>query len=267
MRVPTIVPGAEAGHGVHRRRRAVLLLALASAPLLAAPLAAQRRGGDGYRFEAPRGTLTVRMGVAQPTAGGGLFDFVRDQLTLSSGSFTGVHVGADFAVPVTPQLAVQFGAATLVRSVGSEYRDFVGTDDLPIVQQTAFQRTPLTLGLQWHLVPTGRRVGRLAWVPARLAPYLAAGGGLMHFRFRQEGEFLDANAASLDIFRSTLTTQGWAPMGFLALGTTWSLTPGLALTGELRREQARGTTSGGFRDFRHIDLAGTSATVGLTFRY
>lgn len=267
MRVPTIVPGTEAGHGVHRRRRTVLLLALASAPLLAAPLAAQRSGGDGYRFEAPRGTLTVRMGVAQPTAGGGLFDFVRDQLTLSSGSFTGVHVGADFAVPVTPQLAVQFGAATLVRSVGSEYRDFVGTDDLPIVQQTAFQRTPLTLGLQWHLVPTGRRVGRLAWVPARLAPYLAAGGGLMHFRFRQEGEFLDANAASLDIFRSTLTTQGWAPMGFLALGTTWSLTPGLALTGELRRDQARGTTSGGFRDFRHIDLAGTSATVGLTFRY
>jgi hypothetical protein len=265
MRVPTIVPGAEAGHGVYRRRRAVLLLALASAPLLATPLAAQRRGGDGYRFEAPRGTLTIRMGVAQPSAASGLFDFVRDELTLGSGAFTGVNVGADFAVPLSSQLALQFGVGTQQRSVASEYRDFVGTDDLPITQRTAFQRTPLTVGVQWHVVPTGRQVGRLAWVPSRLAPYLAAGGGMMHFRFRQEGEFVDAQ--SYDVFRSTMNTQGWAPVGFLAAGTTLSLTPGVALALELRREQARGTTAGAFRDFRHIDLAGTSATVGLTFRY
>jgi hypothetical protein len=265
MRVPTIGPGADAGHDARRRRRTLLALALASAPLVASPLAAQRRGGDGYRFQAPRGTLTLRLGVAQPSAASGLFDFVRDELTLGTGAFTGVNVGADFAVPVTSRLALQFGAGTQQRSVGSEYRDFVGTDDLPITQRTAFQRTPLTVGVQWHLVPTGQQVGRLAWVPARLAPYLSAGGGMMHFRFRQEGEFVDAQ--SYDVFRSTMNTQGWAPVGFLAAGTTLSLTPGLALALELRREQARGSTAGPFRDFRHIDLAGTSATVGLTFRY
>lgn len=240
-------------------------VAFAGVALLAHPASAQPRGGNGYLFRAPRAALTVRLGVAHPTASGGLFDFVRKELTLGAGSFTGVNAGAELAVLVAPRLAVQFGASAQHRATGSEYRDLVGTDDLPISQTTTFQRTPLWAGVQWHLVPVGERVGRLAWVPNRVVPYVAAGGGVMHYRFRQDGEFVEAG--SLDIFRSELTTRGWAPMGLAAVGTAVSVSPTVALTMEFRREQARGGTAGSFRDFRRIDLAGTSATVGLTFRY
>lgn len=247
-------------------RGALLLLLAATGSVLSAGRAgSQPRGGEGYLFRPPSAALTLRMGVAHPAAGGGLFTFVRDQLTLGSGAFTGINAGADFGVMLSPRLAVQVGAAVQYRTTPSEYRDFVGTDDLPIGQETTFQRAPLWAGLQWHLVPIGERVGRLAWVPNRLVPYVAAGGGLMHYRFRQDGEFVDAE--SLDIFRSTMSSGGWAPMGFAAAGATVSLTPRVALSMELRREQARGTTAGSFRDFRTIDLSGTSATVGLTFRY
>lgn len=242
---------------------AVAALGVAGGPWR--PVQAQPRGGDGYLFRAPRGALTVRLGVAQPSARSPLFDFVRKELTLGDGAFAGLNIGADFALPVTPSLSVQFGAGTQVRTASSEYRNFVGTDDLPITQRTVFQRTPLTAGVQWTLVPAGRTIGRLAWVPARLVPYIAAGGGVMHHVFRQEGEFVDAK--TLDVFRSTMASRGWAPMGYLAAGTALTLTPGTALTMELRRDQARGTAGGAFRDFGRIDLAGTSATVGLTFRY
>lgn len=253
---------------LRRLTQRTLLAAVASgsAMLLVPGLAhAQARGGEGYRFRAPSTALTIRMGVAHPAASGGLFDFVREQLTLGGGAFTGVNAGADMAVMLSPRVAVHVGAAVQHRATSSEYRDFVGTDDLPISQTTTFQRAPLWAGVQWHLLPVGERVGRLAWVPNRVVPYLAAGGGLMHYRFRQDGEFVEAG--SLDIFRSEMTTSGWAPLGFAAVGTAVALSPGVALTMEVRRDQARGATAGSFRDFRRIDLAATSATVGLTFRY
>jgi len=241
------------------------VLAVAAALLPVQAAGAQSRGGDGYLFRAPAAALTVRAGVAHPSAAGGLFDFVREELTLGPASLTGVNLGAEFSLMATPRFALQLGAAWLARTAGSEYRDFVGTDDLPIAQQTTFQRTPLWAGVQWNLLPVGERVGRLAWVPNRFVPYLSAGGGMMHFRFRQVGEFVDAE--SLDIFESTLTTGGWAPLGYVAAGTTLALSPGVGLTVEVRRDQARGTAAGSFRDFRRIDLSGSSATVGLTFRY
>ena len=163
------------------------------------------------------------------------------------------------------QLSLQFGVANHQRSAGSEYRKFVGDDDLPINQRTTFHRIPVTAGVQWNLVPAGRTLGRLAWVPTRVVPYVAAGGGFMSYRFRQQGEFIDAQ--SLDIFRSTMESRGWAPVGYLAAGTTFNVSPDVGITMELRRDQARGETYGAFRDFRTIDLASTSATVGFTFRY
>ena len=48
---------------------------LAALPVL--PLSAQSGGGDGYLFSAPHATLSIRGGLARPTASSDVFSFVK----------------------------------------------------------------------------------------------------------------------------------------------------------------------------------------------
>lgn len=234
--------------------------------LVAAPtLSAQARGGDGFLFSPPRATWSVRGGFAQPTASSDVFSFVTERLTVNRGDFGGLSLATDLAFRVHPRVDVLVGTGINTRVARSEYRDFVDTDDLPIEQRTTFRRIPLTAGLKLHLRPEGRSVSSLAWVPTRMAPYLAAGGGMMHYVFQQDGDFIDFK--TLDVFRSTLKSVDLSAMAFGAVGTTYSLSPHIGLNAELRYEQSRGNLSSDFRDFAPIDLSGVGLTAGFLFRF
>jgi hypothetical protein len=256
-----------------------MLKRLSIALLVALPvtLSAQARGGDGYLFKRPLGSLTIRAGAARPNANGSVFDFVSGLLMprgstntnagLSPSDYSAFSGSLEAAFNLTPRAELVVGAAMSRRRVDSEYRKWVDNNDKPIEQMTRFSRTPLTVGLKWNLAPAGRAVSRLVWVPNRLVPYVAAGGGMMQWRFQQEGDFVDFQTNTLDVFKSTLQDKGWAPMAYAATGLSWSINPSLAVTGEARYDMASAPLRGSFSGFDKISLSGVGLSAGFQVRY
>jgi hypothetical protein len=225
------------------------------------------RGGDGYLFRRPTGTFSLRAGATRPNATGGIFDFASGLLTLSPSRYAGFSAAGEASVALGQQAELVFGISVNRRKVPSEYRDWTDNRDRPIEQSTNLDRLPISMGLKWNLRPTGRSLGRLAWVPNRLVPYVAAGGGAMQWRFRQEGDFVDFQSPAREVFRSTLQDRGWAALGYAATGVAWNVRPDLAVTGEARYDISRAPLRGDFDGFQHIGLSGVGLTAGLMFRY
>ncbi len=238
---------------------------LLAALVPATQMSAQARGGDGFLFSPPHATLSIRGGFARPSASSDVFSFVTKRLTVDRGDFSGLSLATDLAFRVHSRADVLVGTGISTRVTRSEYRDFVDTDDLPIEQRTTFRRIPITAGLKLHLRSEGRTISKLAWVPNKLSPYVAAGGGMMYYLFKQDGDFVDFRTN--DVFRTSLRSTDVSAMAFGSVGTTYSLTPHVGLNAELRYEHARGALSSDFRDFSPIDLSGVGLTAGFLFRF
>jgi len=162
---------------------------------------------------------------------------------------------------------VQVSASSATRQVRSEYRDFVDNNDLPIEQATRLRRTAISVGVRYNLVPAGRAISRLAWVPTKLVPYVAAGGGAMRYRFQQEGDFVDFRSANQAVFRAKLGADGWAPLAYAATGLTWALLPSVAVNTEVRYDHSRAFIAGDFTGFDRTALSGVALSTGLQFRF
>lgn len=219
----------------------------------------------------PKATLTLRGGVTRPNASDGVFAVTGSNgqrlLTLGPDNFLGATFGADIGVPLSQRIELQFSASTANRRAESEYRDFVDNSDLPIEQASRLRRAPLSVGLRYNVVPAGRSVSRLAWVPAKFVPYVAAGGGAMYYKFQQEGDFVDFRSADLDVFTAKLDAKGWAPLAYAATGVTWSVHPAVAINTEMRYDHSRAPLKGDFTGFGETGLSGLGLTTGLQFRF
>jgi hypothetical protein len=243
--------------------RGALLAALGA---LAAPsTASAQRSGDGFLFGQPAGTFTLRGGFDRASAGSDVFSQAIDQLTLGRNDFSALSVGADLAFRLAPRLDVAFGAAYSGSEAPSEFRDFVDQDDLPIEQSTTLRRVPLTASLKAYLAPRGRSIGRFAWVPSKIAPYVGGGGGAMWYRFQQQGDFVDFETN--EIFPDELESSGWTPTGHALAGIDVSLGPRFLLTGEGRYTWARASLGNDFVGFDRIDLSGFALTAGVAVRF
>ncbi len=236
---------------------------LASA--LALPTALHGQSGNGFLFGRPHVTVSLRGGVAQPTASSDVFAFSSQRLTLGRGDYLGGAYGLELGLRVAERLDVQIGVAYSNRKANSEFRDWIDNNDKPIEQTTSFRRTPITLGLKYYLTSPGRTLGRLAWIPARIAPYVSAGGGVMSYDYRQSGDFVDFK--SFDVFHSTLSSHALAAMVYGAAGVDYSLTPNLSVMTEARYDASRAKMNNDFQGFNHIDLSALAVTAGLNVRF
>lgn len=246
--------------------------ALAAALALAEPSGAQT-GGKGFLFREPPGSFSIRGGLSSATARSDLFDEVMGNLTLDRGDFLGGAVAADvgIALPGT-RLELVLGTGFATTAARSEYRDFVEEgpttspdDDLPIAQTTTFRRIPVTAGIKAYLTSRGRTIGRFAWVPSRVTPYLGAGGGATWYRFRQEGDFMDFE--TLNIATRLYESSGWGPLGYVGGGLDVTLSPHVALTADARYQYAWSTPNLDFADYDRMDLSGVLTTLGFNFRF
>lgn len=233
--------------------------------LAATSTAGAQGGGDGFLFRPPTGSITLRGGVDRALGNSDVFDFARDRLTLGANAFTGFHVGADVGIHLTDRVGLIIGASHARSSARSEFRRFIDQDDQAIEQTTRLARTPVGATVRAYLTPRGRTIGRFAWVPARVAPYVGVGGGTMWYRFVQDGDFVDEE--TLDVFPATLRSSSWTPTAHGVAGIEFSLSPHVALATEARYDWARATMSDDFRDFDRIDLSGLVATAGLSLRF
>jgi hypothetical protein len=236
--------------------------ALAALGWLAAPLSAQQ---PDFLFRTPKVSLGLKGGYAVAKASGEIFEFTREQLTLGRRDFDAPAFGGQLAIQLAPRLDLAFDLTVSETRVRSEFRDWVGTDDLPIEQTTQFRRVPFTVGVKKYLKDRGRPIGSFAWIPTRWAPYLGASAGWVWYRFHQNGEFVDFE--TLDIFGDTFTSRGKAPTLHVYGGADWSLGPQFFMTAEARYAWARAEMGTDFVDFDPMDLSGLQATVGISVRF
>jgi hypothetical protein len=251
-----------------RTLRPAITFLLGTLLLAAAPLHAQTTG-KGFFFKQPAASLTLRGGFALGGFGGdsSIYAFTRRELTLGRGAYHAPSFGADLSIRLRPTLDLVLGAALAGSSRKSEMRDWVDQDDHPIEQTTSLKRVPLTASLKAYVTPRGRSIGQFAWIPARYAAYVGAGGGTMWYRFRQQGDFVDFNSPSLRVFSNTYSSSRWTPTAHVLAGVDRSLNTRLALTTEARYTWAKTEMGDDFRGFDRINLSGFSTTVGLNIRF
>ena len=220
-----------------------------------------RRSDPDFLFGRPGTLVGVSGGWLLASQSGGIFDLTRDLLTVDDGAFNtaAFRFIAGRSIGQRLDLVAEVGVSRA--EVGSEYRDFVDTDELPIVQTTKLTQVPVAGTLRFWLTPRGRDVGRFAWVPSRVALYTGAGGGGQYYRFRQFGDFVDF--VDLSIFTEALESSGWTGSGHVLAGASISVTRQLFLSLETRYVWANTPLSGDFVGFDNINLNGLQSTVGI----
>ena len=222
-----------------------------------------RQSAPDFLFGRPRGVVGVAGGWLVASQSGGIFDFTHDRLTVDGGGFDTAMFRFEAGRSIGPRLDVVAEVGFSGATIASEYRDFVDIDDLPIVQTTELTQTLVGGSLRFWLIPRGREVGRFAWVPNRVAPYVGAGGGALRYRFTQFGDFVDF--IDLSIFSDRLESSGWTASGHVFAGTSVNVTRQLFVGIEARYVWADTPLSQDFVGFDNIDLDGFQATVGIAF--
>jgi hypothetical protein len=251
---------------MRRRGRALRCGAPGVAVLLALLLQpAAAAAQDGFLFSAPKAGVTLRVGPMQYITGSDLFEQLRQDLTLGRRDFRAPAVGGEFAVMALPRVDFVLGVMYSRAERRSEFLDWVGDDDLPIEQVTTLRTVPVTATVRYLLVPRGRRISEMAWLPSRTTPYIGAGGGIVWYRLQQDGEFVDFE--DYDIFYDVLATSGSNAMVHALAGVDHWFMPRLGLNAEVRYSHGGARPDQSFRFFDRLDLSGVQATLGLSVRW
>jgi len=231
-----------------------------------------------FLFGRPRGFYGISGGWIQASQGGSIFDYVREQFTVNEGAFDSAMIRFAFGLALAPRTDLLFEMGVNQATVPSEDRHFLNdnytddpSDDYPITQKTRLKQVPLGVSLRYWLRPRGREIGRYAWVPNRVAPYVGIGGGTQRYRFTQEGDFVDSLGM---IYSDVLHSKGWAASGHVFGGTSIKLTRRVFAGAEARYVWADTPLSHNYLSFCRyasstcsdsIDLSGLRITGGIEF--
>lgn len=262
MRRPETTPWSGAG-GLF-----ALALALVTVASLLRPQAVAAQGEADFLFDRPDASLAIYGGWFVPSAGSDIFDTTTETLTVESRDFQSPLIRGELAFRATERLDVSLSAGYTRSETTGEYQEYVGVDDLPILQTTTLSTVPLTVNVKAYLLDRGRSISRFAWIPAAWSPWIGAGVGVVRYRWLQEGEFVDeqSDGEFFDIFLDRLEAEGTEPLFHVATGAEVTLTPRLVLAGDVRYQWASGEMGGDYGDFE-IDLGGFQASAGLSVRF
>jgi len=235
------------------------------AAMAAVPLGAQVGDGNGFLIGTPSGSFTLRGGWALASAHSDVFSFTTQHLTLDRGDFSAPALDVDLAFRARPRTDIVFSTAIAATRKRSEFRDLIDNNDQPIEQTTSFVRVPVTLSVKQYLTNRGRSIGRLAWIPSRLVPYVGVGGGAMYYDFKQHGDFVDFE--TMDVFGAQLESKGWGPTAHALAGGELTISPRFAIVTEARYVWSKAKLGRDFSGFDRIDLSGLSTTAGVAVRF
>ncbi len=174
-------------------------------------------------------------------------------------------MGGEVAFHASDRWDVFFNVGYQSSSVASEYRLFVDLDDFPIEQVTELRLIPATVGAKYYLIERGRSVGRFAWIPNTLAPFVGGSVGVISYRFEQTGDFIDF--ATDEIFLDQLLSEGETFLARALAGVNISLSKQFVFTAEARYGWASGDLGRDFSGFDKMDLDGLQLVGGLAIRF
>lgn len=202
-------------------------------------------------------SLQLRLGRFDPRIDSVLWDENALTFTASSNDFDALMGGVELGVALAERLDLSIGVETGSRKVSSMYRDFVRTDGTEVIQELSLRTTPVTVGLR--LLPAGRE--------HRLAPYVGGGGSFYFYEYMEEGEFIDLDLDSLDIFVDRFVDEGVAFGGYVVAGLDVALAETIAAFVEYRRHWAEGEHGDDFAGYGGFDLSAHETSFGARFRF
>lgn len=225
------------------------------------------RPAPDFLFGPPHGSIGARASWVFARAGSELFEFIQEQLTIDKGDFNAPAFAVDVAVAVSPRLEAVFGFEFSDAKVRSEYRDFVDNNRQPITQQTELREANLSGSVRIALTPRGQGVSRLAWIPRRIVPWIGGGGGMLWYRFQQDGDFVDVFSPQRRIFSDTLMSRGWTPSVHVFGGVDVRIARRLFVATEGRYLWASAPLQRSYEGFDPIDLAGFRLATGINLLF
>lgn len=213
----------------------------------------------------PKRFIGLHTGIFFPQADSDVFDMITQELTLEKNDFRAWDFGLDFGFDLYEKVDLVFHYDYSRRSVGSESRDFVDEQDLPITQESSLYESSITAGIKYSLKPPGRRLGEYAWLPSRIVPFVEGGLGALYYTFELKGNFVDST--TWKIFPASLKSSGWTQSGYLGGGTDIYLLKNMYLTLDLRYSWASAGLDEAFTGFDDIDLDGFRVTAGIYWHF
>lgn len=232
--------------------------------LLFLPTAGSAQTAD-FLFGRPHGTVAIRTGWMRARAQSDLFTFVQDQLTLQRKDFDAPAIGFDVDFDIAPRATAVAGFDFSRAGATSQYRKYVDNNRLPIKQRTTLLQASVSGSIKVAVTARGREVSQHAWIPSAVTPYVGAGGGLTHFRFSQNGDFVDF--VDLSVFSHTFQSTGWAPSAHVFGGVDVKVSRNLYVNGEARYLKSHAALGTDFSGFDPIDLSGLKMTAGLRYMF
>jgi hypothetical protein len=225
--------------------------------------AAQRSPSPDFLFAPPRGSVSFRWGWNVMRADSDWFSFTRDLLTLDGSDFSSQGIAGDVNFAVAPRVDIVGSAEWAGHSAQSEYRHLVDNNRLPIEQTTRVRQASITGGVRYALLPRGRTISSLAWVPSRVAPYVGGGLGTLWYDLLQYGDFVDIQDSS--VFGDQLPSNGWTFMGYVNGGTDILLFKRLYATVDARYRWATTELDENvWTGFEPLDLSGFRLSAGIS---
>jgi hypothetical protein len=248
-------------------RRTLMGAVLTAAAVAVCVPDAAAQGGDGYLFREPRVTVKIESGYAFQQARGDLFDDAIEDFTIERRDFDSPYFGGELAVRVSERLDVALSVGFQQTTIESESRPYVvdGPGEIPILQTTEFRQIPLAVSTKLYPLARGRSLGRFAWIPRTVAPFVGGGIGLMNYRYEQSGEFVDEE--TLDIYVDRFVTDKQGFLARAAAGVNVSLGKQFLFTAESRYTWASADVGGSFTRYDTIDLDGLQVIGGIGIRF
>lgn len=217
----------------------------------------------------PRASVGVRGSLFVASAKSDIFDFITDQLLLEKSDFNTGSFGAELAVSVTPRLeivaAFDMNGVTRPTEDRDEEELLPNGTRVPIQSVTELKQKNFSASVKYSLIPRGRSVSRLAWIPNTFVPYVGAGAGYGNYILRQNGDFADF--VDGHIFTDTFRSEGWAPAFHALGGTDIRVARHLLLSLEGKYSWSKADLSQDFLDFEPIDLGGFRFGAGIHFAF
>ncbi len=213
----------------------------------------------------PRASIGARGSFLKARANSDIFDFVTEQLAIDKADFNTGSFGLEAAFSLSPRVDIVGAMDVNGMSHASDYRLLEDNRGLPIEQTTELSQLNLTLSAKFSLLPRGRAISRLAWIPRTFIPYVGAGGGYGRYEFRQNGDFVDFT--DNHVFSDTFISDGWSPTAHVMGGTDIQVMRHLMLSFEARYSWQHADLSQDFIDFEPIDLGGFRFGAGIHFAF
>jgi hypothetical protein len=248
--------------GAQRSIRGAIVLALVALPSIAGA-----QSGDGFLFKRPKGSFVMRAGYEPSRVKGDGFDQFRRETTLGSNSFDSFNVGFDFNYFLSQRFGLTFTLDVSSRSNTSEYREWEEAGR-PIVHESQLDRVGFGGGVRYDLLPRGRQISSLAYIPAKTVPYIGATGGVMWYEFTQTGDFVEVvDDTTGNIFTDDLISHHYGLMGQVFGGIERRLSARWSLLGEARFTQSNSKFTQDYLGLGDLQLSGLALNLGASVRF